>query len=282
MGSDTRSLQEENERLRAALEAQELELEELRVEQTRLKRKELRSLYRQRMQHRHPAVVLQEVPSDDTFEFDRREMQIILMEEAYDAMLRMADNGMNDVSEDDLELLDEYHALYRFHRQWHAHPDAAAPIASPTLAMHEEPWKSLLDAYANGNPNKYKYLSSWIRYMVLGGNVATPSAQFPAGVELSFLSKEIIEGFSRILVPALQTHRPDLNVHVFSKTVVDCTLRIVVMPKNRRRRTEPGAQPSEGSAFDTMNGRPTLDANIGRPTLDTIHHGRPPPTRVGR
>ncbi|ETW09953.1 hypothetical protein H310_00374 [Aphanomyces invadans] len=239
MGTEgaARAAFDENLHLQARVDAQEMEIEELLMEQTRLKRKEMRALYRQRMVSRHPAVVLEEPPTtDETFDFDRREMQIILMEDAYDAMLRMVDSAMNDVSEDDVDLVDEYHDLYRFHRQWHPHPNSDTPIKVQNVSMLDEPWKSLLDAYANGNPNKFKYLSSWIRYMLLGGTVGpTATAQFPAGVELSFLSREVIEGFSRILVPALQEHRPDLNVHVFSKTVVDCTLRIVVMPKNRSK-----------------------------------------------
>ncbi|KAH9128478.1 hypothetical protein AeMF1_001362 [Aphanomyces euteiches] len=245
------SMEEENRRLREALEVQEIQLLELRLEQARLRRKELRSLYRQRMVQRHPAVVMQEAPSEETFGFDRREMQIIIMEEAYDSMLRMVDKGMLDVSEDEVDLLDEYHQLYRFHRQWHVHPETTSPIAAHTISMTEDPWKGLLDAYANGNPNKVKYLSSWIRYMLLGGNVGTPTAQFPAGVELSFLSKEIFEGFSRILIPALETHRPDLNVHVFSKSVVDCTLRIVVMPKNRRQQSNHEANGTTDKALDS-------------------------------
>ncbi|RHY32239.1 hypothetical protein DYB32_002730 [Aphanomyces invadans] len=186
MGTEgaARAAFDENLHLQARVDAQEMEIEELLMEQTRLKRKEMRALYRQRMVSRHPAVVLEEPPTtDETFDFDRREMQIILMEDAYDAMLRMVDSAMNDVSEDDVDLVDEYHDLYRFHRQWHPHPNSDTPIKVQNVSMLDEPWKSLLDAYANGNPNKFKYLSSWIRYMLLGGTVGpTATAQFPAGV----------------------------------------------------------------------------------------------------
>ncbi|EQC31380.1 hypothetical protein SDRG_10981 [Saprolegnia diclina VS20] len=240
------ALREENERLRRALAQQEDEYATTLNEQRELKIKHAQLLYRQRLRQRHPTLVMKEDDTPDTFDFHRREMRIILLEEAYEHMLRLADKGaawLDPNSDDDVELLDEHQAFHRLHRHWHRHRMPAdledtfdaGNEDDPTIPMNLEAdcWKDLLNMYANGNPQKLKYLTSWVRYILLGGSIGTPDAQFRAGVELTYLSSELIEGFSKILIPAIQQYRPDLEVHVLTKTVVDRSLRIVVMPRKK-------------------------------------------------
>ncbi|OQR97414.1 myosin [Thraustotheca clavata] len=238
----TSPLREENERLRRALAKQEGEYAAVLNEQRDIKNSYAQILYRQRLRQRHPSLVTKEEDTPEMFDFHRREMRIILLEEAYENMIRLADKGasfLDSNSDDDSELLEEHQSFYRVHRHWHRHRMTTEDSfcgqndenEDPTIPMNLDAdcWKELLNSYANGNPQKLKYLTSWIRYVLLGGSIGTPDAQFRAGVELSYLSSELVEMFSKVLIPAIHQYRPDLQVHVLTKTVVDRSLRIVVM-----------------------------------------------------
>ncbi|OQR96984.1 hypothetical protein ACHHYP_12947 [Achlya hypogyna] len=96
--------------------------------------------------------------------------------------------------------------------------------------LHTASVNKLLLDWAQGDARKHTYLSEWLAYHVDGQRAGKSQYANPR-VELKFLTPAMLDGFRRLVLPALRAARPDLDVHCYSKDYVGHSLRIVLDDK---------------------------------------------------
>ncbi|KDO33421.1 hypothetical protein SPRG_02228 [Saprolegnia parasitica CBS 223.65] len=99
------------------------------------------------------------------------------------------------------------------------------PIVAPAPPARDA-WNKLLLDWAQGDARKHAYLSEWLAYHLNGQRHASPYAN--PRVELKSLTPAQLDGFKRLVLPALRAARPDLDVRGYSKDYIGHSLRIVL------------------------------------------------------
>ncbi|EQC31378.1 hypothetical protein SDRG_10979 [Saprolegnia diclina VS20] len=99
------------------------------------------------------------------------------------------------------------------------------PIVAPA-PLSRDAWNKLLLDWAQGDTRKHAYLSDWLSYHLNGQRHASPYAN--PRVELKSLTPAQLDGFKRLVLPALRAARPDLDVRGYSKDYIGHSLRIVL------------------------------------------------------